>query len=450
MILFFLVQFITFCQGLLIVNLLRGSTLRINPLLHISLSWPIGAAFASLEMFLLLCLGLPTELWLLLPVDLICLFALSLIQIKSIKSRLLELQNYQGRKVKDLKPLELAALMSFMFLATIATAYFFLASFVEPHGVWDSWATWNGHAKTLFLGGKDWVNVAYPGGSNPSYPLLTPGFIMKCWRYVGAMSTSVPITTAYLFTISTVAVLMSALYSLRSFVVSLLAGMSLITTFWFVDLGRLQMADVPLAFYILASQAMICLYFTQNKSKRILFICGLLAACAGWTKSEGLLYNLAFTFVLVMYSLKDEGLKTSTKQLFYYALGMIPVLWAILYYRLAFSPSSEYFQGEGSVLSKVLDPQKALLALTKIAETFKVFFARALLPLVLLAFISKLKFKKFALIPIATAVLAWIGYFFIYMITPHDMVTQITITAWRLELQYYPALLLALFVLVDM
>src|SRR5579884_3719305 len=139
------------------------------------------------------------------------------------------------------------------FVMALAPAFYACLrwSTAEPHGGgWDAIAIWNLHARFLFLGGPHWRD----GFSNlipfshPDYPLLVPASVAHFWTYLGRDAEFVPAAIAIAFTMSTVALLYSAVRTLRGPNQALIAALVLVSTPSLIKVGASQFADVPLAF----------------------------------------------------------------------------------------------------------------------------------------------------------------------------------------------------------
>ncbi|MGQ9634054.1 MAG: hypothetical protein ACUVXB_07375 [Bryobacteraceae bacterium] len=168
----------------------------------------------------------------------------------------------------------------------------------DPHGMWDAWAIWNVRARFLAGPGETWRNAISPllERTHPDYPLLLSGFVARCWKVGGSHDTLVPIATALLFFLATLAVLVAALALLRSASTGLLAGLSLMTGFTYLSQPMTQYSDIPLAYYYLAAVALVSLAWKAEERQKplLLALAGYAAGCAAWTKNEGLLFAVVF------------------------------------------------------------------------------------------------------------------------------------------------------------
>ena len=185
-----------------------------------------------------------------------------------------------------------------------------------PHGIMDAFAIWNLHARFLFLGGPNWRDgfTAVIPWSHPDYPLLLPAAIAHFWTYLGHDDPRVPAALGFTFTFATVGLLFSALSILRGRTQAALAAIALLATPSFIEEGTAQYADVPLAFFFLATVVLICLddYRPEGRAplcaRPPLLLAGLALSFAAWTKNEGLLFLgaiFAARLFLTSFSRKD-------------------------------------------------------------------------------------------------------------------------------------------------
>jgi hypothetical protein len=200
----------------------------------------------------------------------------------------------------------------------------------NPHGYWDAWAIWNLRARFLAGPGESWRNALSPllYRTHPDYPLLLSGFVARCWKFAGEYDTLAPITTALLFFLASAGLLISSLALLRRTSSGLLAGLAMLTGATYLEQPMLQFTDVPLGFYFLAVLApMAMAWRIAGASKgRLMLMAGMGAACASWTKNEGLLFLALFTACAVLAELKFSGWRDAVPVSLRLALGLLPGL----------------------------------------------------------------------------------------------------------------------------
>jgi hypothetical protein len=217
----------------------------------------------------------------------------------------------------------------------------------NPHGGWDAFAIWNVRARFLTGPGDVWRNAISPlfaEKSHPDYPLLSAGFIARCWKVAGRYDTAVPIATAFLFFTATVALLVSCLVLIRSLSAGLLAGLVLLTGDVYLQQPMSQFADVPLAFYYLAALALISLArLGESRNRVLLTLAGAAAASAAWTKNEGLLFLVVFAGCWALVEWRFSGWKKAASRVFWLLLGMLPGLILVGWLKLLLAPVADPF-----------------------------------------------------------------------------------------------------------
>ena len=138
------------------------------------------------------------------------------------------------------QPARLTRILFFTLLIAFLSSMYGLVQRLlgNPHGEgWDAFAIWNLHARFLFLG-RDYWKEGFTNlipWSHPDYPLLLPASIAHFWTYLGRDSVAVPAVIALAFTISTLAILVSALLQFRGKDSACLAGIVLLGTPFFLQ-----------------------------------------------------------------------------------------------------------------------------------------------------------------------------------------------------------------------
>jgi len=320
---------------------------------------------------------------------------------------------------------------------------FALESRIHPEGQGDAWAIWNLRARSLFRGGEQWRN-AFSGTlvlSLPDYPLLLPGLVVRSWIYTGTETQNVPVGIAALFTFATVGVLTAALSALAGREKALLAGIVLLGTASFVKLGAAQYADMPIAFFVLASIVLLCIQDRLPMSGAVLV--GISAALAAWTKNEGLLF---FAILLIT-------MKWTKRPVSKVLMGAVCILTLIAIFKVSLAPPN-YLAKSGStaLLRKLTDPSRYVLVAVGFAYQLIHFGGQRLNPLVpLLAALLLLKHTAKRGARSSAMILSSMcaGVAFVYLITPFDLAWQIAWSLNRLLLQLWPSALFTCLYIVD-
>ena len=139
----------------------------------------------------------------------------------------------------------IAALLAFVSIVVSMRAW--------PHGEWDAFAIWNQHARFLFRGGGSdaWRGYFSLGWSQPDYPLMLPAAVARVWAYAGHESTFGPALIAMIFGVASVMLVVTALDGRRAWV----AGALMVGASAYLVHVASQYADVPMAFFIVATLA---------------------------------------------------------------------------------------------------------------------------------------------------------------------------------------------------
>ena len=201
----------------------------------------------------------------------------------------------------------IATIFAVELLASLGS--FLVAFLKEPHGKWDAWLIWNMHARFLYRSGEAWREV-FAGGmewSHWDYPLLLPLSIVRGWKYSGNDSIYIPAAFALLFTLLTLGLLLCALMFLRRRIQGYLAAMILLGTPLFIMMGASQLADVPLAFFMLTTLVLLFLPARSPGNRSgALVLSGIAAGLCAWTKNEGLLFLLIVYLLLAGARIDDR------------------------------------------------------------------------------------------------------------------------------------------------
>lgn len=361
-------------------------------------------------------------------------------------------------------PLEmwLAGILSIELLASLAS--FFLAWREAPHGKWDAWLVWNMHARFLYRTGEAWRDVFSSGmdwWTHWDYPLLLPLSIVRSWRYMGSESVYVPAVFAFLFSLLTVGLLLSALSRLRGRSQGYLGAMVLLGTPLFLLMGSSQFADVPLAFFILATLVLLHGYGSSpDRPPGPLILAGLTGALCAWTKNEGILFFPIVAAVLLFTEAYSAGWKAALRRTALFLAGALPVLLTIGYFKMQFAPPNDLMAGFGVAagLAKLTDPgryaevAKAFL-ITGVSFTQGLFDARKGISLnvggvvataVLIGYLFLMGVRtdrrdRIAVVRSAAILgLMLLGFFFVYVLTPRDLEYHLATSLNRLFLQLWP------------
>ena len=241
-------------------------------------------------------------------------------------------------------PQRMTFLLSILLVAVTITAVgvFIRTSVQAPHGAWDAWGIHNMHARFLYRGESHWRDLFSPllNASHPDYPLLLPAFIAREWKTFHTDTTVIPTLVALLFTFATIIILTISVSFIRDSLHGILSGLVLLGTPYFVIAqGASQTADVPLAFFFLATLALLALRDHRPDLPGLGVLAGITGALGTWTKNEGLLLFVAVSAAyLSLIALRRRWQYLDTVVPF--LLGAAPILAIVLYFKISLAPEN--------------------------------------------------------------------------------------------------------------
>jgi hypothetical protein len=337
---------------------------------------------------------------------------------------------------------------AFGFLLLLDLVVFAWVSARTPRGGWDAWAIYNLRAHFLYrAGGLAWRDAFTEvlAWSHPDYPLLLPAFAARGWKLLGRESSAVPIALGGFFTFGCAGLMAASLAILRGLRQGILAGLVLAATPFLYVQGAMQCADVPVAFFILATLA--CLAVADRfDSRGFAALAGVSAALAGWAKNEGFLWFAAFLLARVAIAHRRQAPAFLT--------GALPALAPILFFKTQVATSSDIFgaAGRAGMIARALDPARyGLIAreMFRHAWNFGPLFVGAFVILAAWAAVAGLRGDSRDRAILRTGVLALpltaLGYCAIYLLRPLDLGWLLDTSADRLLLQLWPGIVFVAF-----
>lgn len=308
----------------------------------------------------------------------------------------------------------------------IASIGYVAPSLAGKHGAWDAWAIWNLHAGYL-ADTSNWKNMFLNTEAvHPDYPLALPAtlaFLNKLFGNTLLVNYSFHI----LITLCIPAIIYLQTYK-RAWLLSAIAFILLCRDEFYITLGVYQMADTPLALFLLL--AMIAIDNIESDNRYTVVSAAMLGCCI-WTKNEGLV--LAILFPLFFY--KDFFTKKTYK---YTLAGLALPLTAYVIFKIRFAPQNDILQSQGkSTLEFFTDKERYRLIYTAWKNSINLHYytvACAVTLCVLLAIIR----RKFPDRRIAFVLCACIAYCVVYIVTPHDLEWHLKTSVDRLIHQLMP------------
>jgi len=339
----------------------------------------------------------------------------------------------------------------------VSVILFIVRSVREPHGGWDAWMTWNVAARFLFRGESHWQDAFSPSFRHPDYPLLLPGAVARLWTYMGTDSALAPATVAMMFTFATVGLAGASLALLRTSRQAILATLVLLGTQSLVTHGASQYADIPLAFFVLATVVLLFLHDRAGQGRGLMILAGAAAGFATWTKNEGLLFLPAIVVARCAAISVRRGWRTYAGELRWFGAGLAPVLAVVAYFKLYLAPTNDLVAGQGvaGTLPRLLDGERYLaVARVFTSEVVQLghngfFGAVPLLFVYLLCVGLKLDAVDRSAVRTSLIALAMMfgGYVLVLVTAPDDFLRLLNRSVDRLLLQLWPTLVFTCFMI---
>jgi hypothetical protein len=341
----------------------------------------------------------------------------------------------------------------------VAAGAAFMATLRQnPHGGWDAWMNWDLRARLVYRGAEQWRTAFSPVifWSHPDYPPLVPLLVVRSWLYAGQETLLGPAVVAATFTLGTAGLLTAALAALRGPSQGLLAGMVLLSTPLFILHGASLYADVPLAFFFLATVVLLGLN-ERHGSANLTVLAGLAAGLGLLVKHEGLLFALAVAASLVL-TARTYGWKATRARVLAFSAGMLPPLLLLVSFKIAFKSPNDLLSTLGieRTLGRLSDPARYALTIRAYKNHFLSFgnngFGSSvwLLTAFLLGMgVSRTQMvAEWAKTVIAALLLVLVGHFVVFVSMADRLSGLLNSSLDRLLLQLWPSALFLFFMVV--
>jgi hypothetical protein len=318
----------------------------------------------------------------------------------------------------------------------------------EPYGGWDAWAIWNLHARFMVRAGTDWPALAaLPAVSwtHPDYPRLLPAAVARLWAWGGVETPAASAALSVAFAVGTLGVVMAAIGRVRGRTMALAAGLLLAGTPFFVTFTPNQHADIPLAGFIVAALALLAVGSVEGKNGGGWYaLAGVCTGLAGGTKNEGLLLALVLAGVVGWGTWRAGEARRG--RVFWAGLGAALVPVGV--FKLWLAPPNDLMGATLlSRLAQLFDGSRHEAILMAFGRGMAGFGEWTFAPYVVMAlpFAAWRARRRLAagerVIPFTVGAML-VGYYGVYLLSPHDLAWHLNTSLVRLLLQMWPAVIL--------
>ena len=438
--------------------------------LAIDIFWPKNSSSKSklhIKIYLAICLGFglssytcfiglvwisPSSKLIIIFIELLLFCVLFLIRVFSAKLRLESKPTKENKDLSESQSFFCNIYLWFSISLAISAILFGFISLNNPHGYWDAWAIWNMRARFLVRSGEQ-IGIAFSSLlAHSDYPLLLPCSVARIWTLLGNESLFVPIFTAFIFTIATIGLLFSSLSYMQNRYQGLLAVLFLLTIGSLIERGADQMADVPIGLYYLSTIVCYSIYHFENeKSFYYIFLAGILAGFAAWTKNEGILFLMVAILARFLLGFSSRGFRGYLREIAIFLCGAAPIILLVSFFKLKFAPPNYIILGQGVevTLSRLLDSNRYLVIgksfIFEFIDLFDDHWILIALLIILWGFSSDKQNKLGIRYTWYILSLMLIGYFMVYIITPRDVIWHLSTSLSRLYMQLLPSAIFLFF-----
>ena|GEM_PF-331638 len=428
--------------------------------LRLALAVGTGLGLSSVTYFLwLLTFGQPQKMFLFADASFWCLvvfvFSSGDRQSQSAFRNILPARDLERSPAPFSRPLAcLFATICIIALAGVAGQ-----ALASPKGGWDAQAIWNLRARFLFRAGDNWRGAFAADFDHTDYPLLVPAALARFWTFLGSDPAWPGACLGIVFTIATVALLVAAVGTERRWSLGLLAGMVLLGTVRMLRWGALQYADVPLAFFFLATMWLLthhderCSVHDRKASTGLLTLAGLMVGLAAWTKNEGLFFAVVVLVVHSALRAIQIGWKPAWRECRHLLAGALPLVLVLVLFKTKVSSVNDLMasQGMAETTRRLLDPIRHLTILKSfVSGGFQV--ANAFAVVVPLCFVllgrRRDSGRRGAIVISIVMGLMLAAYYCAYLTTPYELQWHLSTSVDRLLIQLWPSAVLAIFRLI--
>ncbi|MCC7201188.1 MAG: hypothetical protein IT393_00755 [Nitrospirae bacterium] len=416
--------------------------------LSLSLSLGLGCGITSAVFFLSLILGgriplLPTDI----AVTTVTAAGFYLFSRFSAASRPLPVSAERTRSDRWIMALAVIIIAS-------APLQFMLRSISSQAGDVDAFVIWNMRARTLFSDGMLSMSAFGPRFNHVDYPLLLPLSIARLWSYYGNATPLVPIGVALFFTGSTLLLLYGAIGYLRDKGHAALALCMLLAVPFFIYQGASQYADTALGFYFLLTIVLLAIAERNTSIRyRCLFFAGMAASFSAWTKNEGLMFLVLLVLSRLPVFSGRDAMRKALRETLVIVCGGLPVLAVLFYFKIFVGTSNDvvtlaHVASSGML---VLNHERHISVLKALASRVYAGWFIAGAGLLFYALFARISFgneRTLIYFMIRLLCLIFLGYYTIYLITPHEIPWHVASSVNRLIVQLWPMIIFLYFLMI--
>jgi len=334
-------------------------------------------------------------------------------------------------------------------ISLLSTANYLLR---RRQGDWDAWMMYNRAARFIHSDQANW-RESFSTQMHPifhaDYPLLLAGSIAASWELVGSDSAAVPMLQSAVFALACVGLLAAGLARVKSIGQAALGVVVLWGIPVFVNEGARQMADVPMAFYVLAT-GMLLHFYADRREVGFLVLAGLTTGLAAWTKNEGAVFVIAAA-VAVLIALGPRPPRGAWLR---FVGGLALPLAVVLYFKLFMAPSGDILSGAtGGLVEKLTDLSRHAVILRYLWGELVGFgsweiagIVIGILPILAIYYVllrddTTAENERAVIAGLVMLGIQVLGYYAAYLISPYELEWHLSYSSTRIVLQLFPFLL---------
>ena len=334
-----------------------------------------------------------------------------------------------------------------IFCLAAEIAFTFFRAMIKPVEAYDAIAIYGIKSKIFYLAGsipKGYFSSICGAFPHPDYPLNIPLLETYVYLFLGRLNDQL---VKIIFPLYYIAALGVFYYAVRRFagrIYALVFTFLMASVSQFSSYGANAYADLPMAYYYFTSAVFLFSWFRDTRRTAHLAISAVMAALAGWTKNEGLMYCL-INFIVIGAFLGFNLKKVKKRDCLMAGLYVLTV--ALILFPFLWIRSAEHLVNTDveSAGSGALYMVRQLYKLGPILYEFqKEFFGpkkwNILWPIIALVFIFRFKnslsgIRKYATLSIFLAIL---GYVSVYMISKLEVSFFVGKTWSRFLIHFMP------------